>query len=137
MNMARKGLTRFKTILCENCDKKCHYCGVKLVFGKKQKSFNFATVDHVQPKSLGGEDALSNFVLACMGCNSLRGNMSYEKYCKLVSSVEDRDNYFNSIKNKTKAKKEKRQEETLRKLIMFFVFTHIKLDFAEDHVIIC
>lgn len=126
--MSRKGLTKYKAILCENGDENCHYCNVKLVFGKKQRSFNFATVDHVQPKSKGGENSLSNFVLACMGCNSLRGNMSYDKFCSIVSSVEDRDNYYAKIKKMTNDKKEKRQKENVFKLAFFLYVTKINID---------
>lgn len=42
---------------------RCVYCG------RKAK-----TVDHVQPKSLGGPNTVKNLVAACHKCNNARGN---------------------------------------------------------------
>ena len=41
---------------------KCYYCGRKLTSRQ-------CTIDHVVPRSKGGEDSLSNYVLACGPCN--------------------------------------------------------------------
>ncbi len=46
---------------------KCKYCG-------KQLTRFSATLDHVQPVSRGGTNALDNLVTACLHCNSSRGN---------------------------------------------------------------
>jgi 5-methylcytosine-specific restriction endonuclease McrA len=35
---------------------------------------NWATIEHLTPKSQGGTDDLANLVLACKLCNSSRGN---------------------------------------------------------------
>lgn len=126
--MSRKGLTKFKAILCEKGDKNCHYCGVELFFGKKQKSPDFATVDHVEAFANGGKNKLSNFVLACMRCNSMKGAMTYEEYSKLVASVEDRDNYYYESKRKTNEKKENRNKSNAFKLATFLFITKIKID---------
>jgi len=45
----------------------CHYCNRHLWRSQ-------GTRDHVVPKSFGGIGTLENFVLACRGCNELRGN---------------------------------------------------------------
>lgn len=42
----------------------CHWCGR---YGN--------TLDHLVPQSIGGTDELDNLVLACMDCNSRRGNL--------------------------------------------------------------
>lgn len=39
-----------------------------------------ATLDHVQPKSLGGENKLSNYVLNTAWFNSLRGNQPMKDF---------------------------------------------------------
>jgi 5-methylcytosine-specific restriction endonuclease McrA len=48
-------------------DPRCHWCAVDL------DEYN-ATVDHLIPLSVGGTDARSNLVLACVPCNNARGN---------------------------------------------------------------
>lgn len=49
----------------------CYYCNV---FLSKQE----ATVDHVVPKSLGGLNHPSNYVISCKPCNDNKGNNIYE-----------------------------------------------------------
>jgi 5-methylcytosine-specific restriction endonuclease McrA len=51
---------------------KCWMCGCHL-------TFEIATVDHLKPKSLGGLNRASNFRLACIRCNSARGNQPLTK----------------------------------------------------------
>ncbi|MCW6053385.1 HNH endonuclease [Lyngbya sp. CCAP 1446/10] len=35
------------------------------------------TIEHLQPKSLGGSNALPNLRLACFTCNNSRGNSPF------------------------------------------------------------
>lgn len=60
-------------------DNNCIYCDEKLT----SKTF---TVDHIIPKSQGGEDSLDNCKPCCKFCNTLKSNMSItqfnEKYPK-------------------------------------------------------
>ena len=42
----------------------CQYCGAG----------DAGHVDHIVARSKGGEDALSNYILACQSCNSRKGN---------------------------------------------------------------
>ena len=53
----------------ERDDHKCHYCGEK---GN--------TVDHIIPKSKGGEFSEDNLVCCCDRCNLEKDNLSYEEY---------------------------------------------------------
>jgi 5-methylcytosine-specific restriction endonuclease McrA len=46
---------------------KCTYC-------RKQLTRFSATIDHIQPVSKGGTNAMDNLVTACLHCNSSRGN---------------------------------------------------------------
>lgn len=59
----------------------CFYCGIKVVKprGEKPKS-NWATVDHVIPRSKGGTRSDDNSVLACYRCNTLKGNKTLEEF---------------------------------------------------------
>jgi len=48
----------------------CYWC-------KKWISFEEATIEHVQPRSLGGKNNKKNLKLACRPCNGNRGNNKY------------------------------------------------------------
>lgn len=45
----------------------CHYCG--------EKNLITPTVDHIIPRSLGGEWSMENLVTACQDCNKIKGNI--------------------------------------------------------------
>lgn len=47
----------------------CQYCG-------KQPNHDEITIDHITPRSRGGESNWTNCVLACMDCNTKKANMS-------------------------------------------------------------
>jgi 5-methylcytosine-specific restriction endonuclease McrA len=44
----------------------CQYCGAR----------SGLTVDHIYPKSRGGEDSWENLVTACLRCNNKKGNLT-------------------------------------------------------------
>lgn len=54
----------------------CAYC-------KKTLHFRTMTIDHVVPRSKGGTDDLSNLVVACKQCNTLKSD-------KLLKDMETR-----------------------------------------------
>ncbi|GAP61620.1 hypothetical protein ARMA_0043 [Ardenticatena maritima] len=45
----------------------CQYCG-------KQPGLEHLTIDHVVPRSRGGEHSWENLVVACIACNRRKGN---------------------------------------------------------------
>lgn len=55
--------------LAKICEFKCQYCFEK--FALKDLS-----IDHVQPKSKGGEDIHDNRVLSCVDCNRKKGSLT-------------------------------------------------------------
>ncbi|MDA0834178.1 MAG: HNH endonuclease [Planctomycetota bacterium] len=50
----------------------CQYCG-------KQPGSEELTIDHVVPRSLGGETNWENCVLACIDCNAMKANRTPEQ----------------------------------------------------------
>ncbi len=50
----------------------CCFCGMKL---KK----NLLTIDHIIPKSLGGENSFMNCITACLSCNYKKANRTPEQ----------------------------------------------------------
>lgn len=50
----------------------CHYCGQQC--NKKVGHPLQGTKDHIVPRYFGGTNSIENYVLACVSCNSRRGN---------------------------------------------------------------
>lgn len=55
----------------------CWYCG-------KEMKANELTIDHVFPRSKGGDNDMDNIIMVCKSCNSSKGNMDlFEWYAKI------------------------------------------------------
>lgn len=57
--------------LLEKWNRECAYCGVENVP---------LEVEHIQPKSKGGSDRVSNLALACHPCNQSKGNQDIQDF---------------------------------------------------------
>ena len=64
---------------------RCVYCGEE--FPPESLS-----VDHVQPRSRGGDSSAGNVVTACGGCNTSKGRRRVSEF--LASSPAARANFF-------------------------------------------
>ncbi len=56
-------------------DRRCSYCGQLTIvrFGRTRvHDWQLATIDHILPRSLGGDESIQNIRLACMWCNTGR-----------------------------------------------------------------
>lgn len=56
-------------------DGKCIYCHAELTLGT-------ATLEHIAPKSKGGDDHPSNVAASCQPCNSERGNKNHAAFLR-------------------------------------------------------
>lgn len=54
----------------DNWNYECAYCG----------SEENITLDHVKPRSLGGQDTSNNVVCACHTCNQSKGHQDWKKW---------------------------------------------------------
>lgn len=61
----------------EAWDNRCAYCDNPPIDDKS------LTVDHVRPKSRGGEDRTSNCVPACKSCNHSKGSQDWKSWYRL------------------------------------------------------
>ena len=59
----------------EHFNHKCVYCG-------ESHEPHQLTLDHVRPKSLGGEDLTSNLVPACRRCNQDKGSTHWLEWMR-------------------------------------------------------
>lgn len=65
LSFSRKELIKRDNNLCQFCSKK--------IYGSE------ITVDHIVPKSKGGETSFLNCVIACLPCNSKKANLSLDE----------------------------------------------------------
>ena len=65
---------------------RCCYCGTDLRTSEPSE----LTLDHLLPRSLGGDNSNDNLVLACRSCNSARGAKPWVDYA--VGGAIDRIN---------------------------------------------
>lgn len=65
-------LKRLREFVCARDGWRCQYCGVSIA------EPGAATVDHIIPVSLGGEDVDGNLRAACRSCNSTKQDRSAE-----------------------------------------------------------
>lgn len=60
---------------------------------RRKHEDNYATIDHVIPKSLGwlilSVNLIDNKKLACRKCNQIKGSMPVEKAIKIIRSKND------------------------------------------------
>lgn len=66
----------------------CQYCGVRHVH---------MTLDHVIPRTQGGEDSWENLVCACDKCNSRKGDNSPHKAGMKLARNPRRPHYFTFV----------------------------------------
>lgn len=59
--------------LLEKWDHRCAYCG---------SGSDVLQIDHVQPKSKGGSNKITNLVIACKRCNQRKGNNDVDVFLK-------------------------------------------------------
>ena len=64
---------------------KCQYCGTRT---------KDLTIDHVIPKSRGGDDSWDNLVSACKPCNNKKGNRTPDEAGMKLLSKPYRPNYI-------------------------------------------
>jgi len=69
----------------------CYICGIDLVIGDN------ATLDHIIPQSLGGENVESNLIPCCRRCNGTKGSgpASTLKMRSLEGAIE---NFYKGVR---------------------------------------
>ena len=59
----------------------CYYCNTSELKLKSNKRHEQATVDHIIPKSGGGEEfSSSNFVVCCSNCNKKKASNTFDEF---------------------------------------------------------
>lgn len=95
--------------LAEAQNWRCCWCGTECV--ETANLPNSATIEHVQPRSLGGADEWENYAMACAKCNHKRGTLSVEDMLA--------GNFPKQKPNKKLRKKAKAVEKYIKKAIQW------------------
>lgn len=86
--MKREKTTRER--LWEETSGHCVYCGHPV-------SLEQMEVDHIVPRSLGGDNSFDNKVCACPQCNAAKGNLLVEDYLEKAMSQKKLRHYRNRL----------------------------------------
>src|SRR5689334_21076024 len=72
-------------------DFRCGYCGVRETDAGAK-----LTIDHFEPRALGGDDSLDNLVYSCHACNEFKGDYwQTEEDLRLLHPVlDDRTEHY-------------------------------------------
>lgn len=77
MGKDRTGVNpQIKLNVIRDADFRCTYCGT---FGSNK---NYLTIDHVFPKTLGGDNRQSNLTCCCLDCNRTKGSQLLTTFIK-------------------------------------------------------
>jgi 5-methylcytosine-specific restriction endonuclease McrA len=87
-NLPLLGMRLTKRNLWVRDEGKCQYCNVEL-------TAQTVTIDHVMPKSRGGEHSWENLVLACGACNVRKGSRTPGEASMPLSRKPTRPKPFN------------------------------------------
>lgn len=71
---------------------KCQYC-------LKHVTFSTFTIDHVIPKTAGGQTAWNNVVTCCYSCNQKKGNKSLKEIGFKLASIPKKPNRLPVVDN--------------------------------------
>lgn len=71
-----------RTLILKRDGHTCQYCDYK---GPK------LTIDHILPKSRGGQDTWSNLVTSCYECNNCKDNRTPEEWASALKKVLDKE----------------------------------------------
>lgn len=61
--------------------KKCPYC-------KEELKADVISLDHIIPRSVGGEDSIENLEIICDRCNRMKGELKKKEYEKLLEQID-------------------------------------------------
>lgn len=74
----------WRSKLSEAQNHKCCWCG--LLTTDRRDLPNSSTIEHIQPKSLGGEDTLDNMAMSCHKCNQRRRTKTSDEFMLELAS---------------------------------------------------
>ena len=69
----RKNIDNKRKILFDMCGGICPVCGRKMQLNNYRAAKSYMTIDHIQPKSMGGTSNIENLRPMCRECNNNRG----------------------------------------------------------------
>lgn len=89
---------RIKNDLFINNNYKCYICELPVSLDVEQDSINFATIDHIFPRALGGVGVIKNLQCCCRFCNNTKGDQILTPNLKKKILIEKHMAIKNGIK---------------------------------------
>ena len=75
--------------IIEYFDSTCVYCGIR-------HEASDLTIDHVRPRSLGGNSLTSNLVPSCRACNQSKGSNNWLQWMRETFGITQRETLIKS-----------------------------------------
>lgn len=69
-----------RKMLYNNADGRCQLCGRKILYSD-------ASIDHIIPLAMDGEDCVNNLQIACVPCNRYKDNILPEEYIDRITTA--------------------------------------------------
>lgn len=83
--MGRVRNQKIRKELFEEQNGKCALCGCQLHLDKsKPLDMRYLQIDHIKPKSMGGQEEKGNYRGLCRGCNASRNNISGDRLIEVM-----------------------------------------------------
>jgi hypothetical protein len=76
----REARHQWRTAIKEAWNNRCAYCGGTPIV---DESLTDLTIDHVRPKSSGGEDRTTNCIPACLSCNQDKSSQEWVAWFRM------------------------------------------------------
>lgn len=84
----RESVEKIKKAVLERDNFTCQYCGEKL-------DATEATLEHIIPRSLGGNSSFDNLITACRYCNCYKANKTLKNY--LIGAIKSNTEYYQTF----------------------------------------
>ena len=80
LNVSETNFIRIRKFFYEEQHRSCFYCEKQLTVRRFKNLGNELSFDHLLPKNKGGENKISNFIGACVSCNSKKSDNHYQNF---------------------------------------------------------
>lgn len=84
----KEDFRKLKKEIIESEDRICYICKIKI------PEHEYATIDHINPKSKFGTDSRENSHYCCKSCNDDKGNLTYDDYILHIKKNKSKYKYL-------------------------------------------
>lgn len=108
------------------------------LYGESDGQMILMTKDHIKPKSIGGEDTLSNYQTMCSVCNNLKGNTIFSlEGMQILRKIHDENKNLLTKKELNNLISENREKLKLDKPYLWEDAKEYNIMIAKCDILIC